>query len=257
MAAKKGSAKKKTSSKKTASAKKPKMDGDALTRSVLASQGISVEVANARPPGLPMATFLLESETTTKAYAKASATFAKVPSFNASLANAAPALVAYAKDAEAAWSSVRFVKQKGEGRGLTRKDAEAYRSKVIRTARFLFRKDAANLAELDRIAEGEGLADLIRDHEELATLATKNAALFAQAPQLGDVVSKCTAFAETLKSKRDDTDAQSLHEARNRAVAALDAALDEIREAAKFLYEGSAAAMAAYLATPGSKRRRK
>ena len=246
MAAKKAPAKK---------APAKKVDGDALARTVLAMLGITVEVADETPPGVPMPTFILESEQTAKAYGKAASQFAKVPSFNAALANAAPSLVVHVKSAESAWSTARFAKKKGEGRVETRKQAETYRSDVIRTARFLFRKDKAALAEVERIAEGEGLPDLIRDHEELATLATSKAEAFASAKKLGDVVARCTAFAEALKAKRDDTEAQALHQARNRAVVALDASLDEIRAAARFLYEGDAAAMAPYGATQRTNRR--
>ena len=254
MAAKKAPAKKapakKASVKKAPAKKAPaKTDGEALTRLVLAMLGITEDAANETPPGVPMAKFLLEGEQTAKAYGKAASQFAKVPSFDVELASAAPGLVLHAKARETEWSNARFAKQKGEGRLATRKDAESYRSEVIRNARFLFRKDKSTLNEVDRIAEGEGLPDLIRDHEELAKLAGEKSEDFAKAPKLGDVVARCTAFAEALKSKRDDTDAQALHQARNRAVVALNASLEEIRAAAKFLYEGDTAAMAPYLAT--------
>ena len=240
MAAKKAPAKK---------APAKKADGEALTRAVLSMLGITVDAANETPPGVPMAKFLLESEQSAKAYSKAASQFAKVPSFDVALASAAPVLVVHAKAVETVWSNARFAKQKGQGRLATRKDAESYRSEVIRNARFLFRKDEATLNEVDRIAEGEGLPDLIRDHEELAKLAGERSEDFAKAPKLGDVVARCTTFAEALKSKRDDTDAQALHQARNRVVVALNASLEEIRAAAKFLYEGNTAAMAPYLAT--------
>jgi len=245
MAAKRASATKSAAK----SAPGAKLDGDALVRSVLAGAGITLTAANKASPGVSMAKFLLEGEQAATAYGKSRAVFAKVPSFDVSLARAASALVSHAKSADSAWSAARFVRAKGEGRELTRKDAEAHRSQVIRTARFLFRNDRKAHAEIDRIAQGEGLPDLIRDHEELAALAKNHAALFAQATKLGDVVAKCTAFAEALKHKRDDTGAQALHEARNRAVVALDVSLGEIRAAARFLYEGNAAAIAPYLTT--------
>ena len=221
--------------------------GDALVQQVLEMLGITVKRANATAPGAPMARLLLENEQATEAHGLAKAKFASVPTFNVALANAAKGLLAHAKEAESAWAAARHVKKKGEGRGVTRKDAEGYRAEVIRASRFLFRRDKKGLAEVERIAEGEGLADLIRDHEELAAFATANAVKYAQAPKLGDVVARCTAFADALKAKRDDTEAQALHEARNRAVVALEGALEEIRDAARFLYEGNAAALAPYL----------
>lgn len=248
MAAKKAPAKK---------APAKKVDGDALARTVLGMLGIKVEEANETSPSVAMPTLMLESEQTAKAYGKAKPQFAKVPSFHVELANAAPSLVVHVKSAEAAWAAARFAKQKGEGRVAMRKQAEMYRSDVLRTARFLFRRDKSALAEVERIAKGEGLADLVRDHEELATLATTQAEAFAMATKLGDVAARCTAFAETLKTKRDDTEAHALHEARNRAVVALDASLDEIRSAARFLYEGNAAAMAPYLSTHAASRLRR
>ena len=225
------------------------VDGETLVRQVLEMLGITVKRANATSPGLAMAKLILENEQATEAYGKAKAKFATAPTFNVALANAALGLLAHTKLTESSWASARHVKKKGEGRVLTRKEAEAYRSELIRASRFIFRNAKKQLAEVERIAEGEGLADLIRDHEEFAVFATANADAYAQAPKLGDVVARCTAFADALKGKRDDTAAQELHEARNRAVVALEGALDEIRAAARFLYEGNPAALAPYLTT--------
>ena len=231
--------------------------GKELVLSILNAAGVTTKSANAESPGLPTATLFHEGGQAIEAYGKSRSKFAKVPTINVELTDAAKALLAHAKEADTAWSSVRFVKQKGENRALTRKAAEDYRSEVIRTSRFLFRNDKSKLAEIERIAQGEGLADLIRDHEELAVLATDNADVYAQAPKLGDIPAQCSAHAAALKEKRDDTTAQELHQARNRAVVALELALAEIRAAARFLYEGDVAAMAPYLATyPGSRRRK-
>ncbi len=233
------------------------VSGDALVLAILKAAGVTTKAANAESPGLPTATLFHEGGQAIAAYAAGRSKFTKVPTFNLVLADAALGLLAHAKEADTAWSSVRFVKQKGENRALTRKDAEAYRSALIRTSRFLFRNDKKKLAEIERIAEGQGIADLIRDHEEFAVFAADNADLYAQAPKLGDIVAQCTAHAAALKERRDDTAAQDLHQARNRAVVALELALAEIRAAAKFLYEGDVAALAPYLATyPGSRRRK-
>ena len=231
--------------------------GDALVLAILKACGITTKSANAEAPGLPTDTLFLEGEQTIEAYGKARPKFAKVPTINLMLTDAAKPLLAHAKESETAWSSVRFVKQKGENRALTRKSAETHRNNVVRTSRFLFRNDKKKLAEFERIAEGQGLADLIRDHEELAIIAGSNADVYAQAPKLGDIVEQSRAHAAALKTKRDDTEAQDLHQARNGAVVALELALAEIRAAARFLYDDNLAAMAPYLSTyPGTRRRK-
>jgi len=230
--------------------------GDALVLAILKAAGITTKSANEEAPGLPTDTLFLEGEQAIEAYGKARVKFAKAPTINLTLTDAAKGLLAHTKEAETAWSSVRFVKQKGEGRELTRKAAEAYRGEVIRASRFLFRNDKKKLAEIERIAEGQGLADLIRDHEELAVVAGNNAAVYAQAPKLGNIVEQCSAYAAALKMKRDDTTAQDLHQARNRAVVALELALAEIRAAARFLYDDDVAAMAPYLSSSPRRRRK-
>lgn len=231
-------------------------EGDELAQHVLAVLGISLKVANAKSPGRSMDKFFFEGERAVTAYKGARAKFVKVPTFDAALADASLALLSHTKSAETAWASVRFVRLKGEGRALTRQEAERFRSLLIRTARFLYRRDKAKLAEIDRIAEGEGLADLIRDLEELAVLLLPDAELFAGA-RVVDVVGQCTAFATALKAKSDSASAAALHQARNRAVLALDQSLAEIRAAARFLFEDDPAALAPYLVTHPQSRSRK
>jgi len=231
--------------------------GDELAQHILAVSGISLKVANAKSPGRSMDKFFFEGERAITAYEGARAKFVKLPTFDTGLADASLSLLPHTKSAETAWASVRFVKLRGEGRALTRQDAETYRSLVIRTARFLYRRDEKKLAEIDRIAEGEGLADLIRDLEELIELLCPDAGLFAGVERVGDVVERCTAFATALKAKSDNTSAAALHQARNRAVVALDQSLAEIRATARFLYEDDPAALAPYLVTHTQSRSRK
>lgn len=119
----------------------------------------------------------------------------------------------------------------------------------MKSARFFFRNDPKVLLEVDRIAEGDDLPDLIRDLDDVAALATEHASLFAAAPRLGDVPKLARALATSLREATDPLPTAELLAARNRAVVALGLALREIRAAARFLYEDSPKAFAPYVST--------
>lgn len=242
---KKGSAKEAKAAPKAAKAPR----GEDLVASVLASKGIALKTADAESPSFPTPTLFLEAERVIAAYRKARAAFVKVPTFEQDLADAGRGLLEHAMVVDSTWQKARFAKKKGESRGALRKEGEALRAKVLKSARFFFRNDPKVLLEVDRIAEGDDLPDLIRDLDDVAALATEHASLFAAAPRLGDVPKLARALATSLREATDPLPTAELLAARNRAVVALGLALREIRAAARFLYEDSPKAFAPYVST--------
>ncbi len=233
------------------------LEGDALVCHVLQRAEISLEDANAAKPGDQIDAYLLEADRAIAAYRKAHDAFADdVPTFDISLASVAATLLEHAKDESSTWSKMRFSKSKGEGRGVSRKEAEKLRAKVLKLSRFVFRRNKAVLAEIERIAAGEGLADLITDLDDMVKLISAHPATFAKLKKLKGAAERAAELAVILRTMSDGVPAANQLASRNRAVEALGVALEEIRKGAKFLYEDdSPKALLPYLTSTTSRTR--
>lgn len=247
---------KKTGAKKTAkqgASKKPSaspnLTGDALVRQVLLGGGLDIDEAGMTDPSEAVATLLLDAERAVAAYQEGHARFAAVPTFKPGLANSAAPLIVHTRAINRKWQQMRFSSEKAPKRANLRKDAEKLRSTIIGACRFLFRDKPAKLAEIERIAKGEGLADLILDMEDLHELAVAEAALFAMAPKLAGAAAQTLEYAKELKRMKDAAAARDMLATRNRAVVALGVALKEIRDAAGYLHGDDSPALAPFAST--------
>lgn len=239
----KKTAKQVTSQKPGAS---PNLTGDALVRQVLQGARVDLKEAGNTDPSEAVANYLLDAERAVAAYQEGLALFAKVPTFKPGLANSAAPLIVHTRAINREWQQMRFSSEKAPKRADLRKDAEKLRSRIIGACRFLFRDQPAKLAEIERIAKGEGLADLIQDMEDLHEVAVAEAALFAMAPKLAGAAEKTLEYAKELKRMKDAKAARELLASRNRAVVALGVALKEIRGAANYLHGDDSPALAPF-----------
>jgi hypothetical protein len=118
--------------------------------------------------------------------------------------------------------------------------ATELRRDIIDSALYALRNDDAALDVVARIQEGEGVADLCQDLNDLAVLAEKNRAAFDRVDFDFEGVTRARAYAtEILKAhaeaatKKASNDKKDL---RNRAFTYLDDAVDEIRAAGLFAF---------------------
>ncbi|HEU4408352.1 MAG TPA: hypothetical protein VFS43_24020 [Polyangiaceae bacterium] len=192
-----------------------------------------------------MRVLLLEAERLRKAAEAYAAQLKKLPGFVADHLRDLPALIEHLSDAERAWGRARFAKTQSS-RGALRKEAEELRSAVMNAGRYLLRRDAAAQAELDRISEGEGLADLVQDLDDLADFVEAHAAVFALDRRLPEQApERARKLADELR--QIDLDDGGSMRARNLAAAALDFVLGEVRAAARYLFADEPRVLAPFL----------
>ena len=236
-------AKTKSSTKKSASKvrKKSAKKGSKLIQkskiadaSLLTERLSSVDAAIAAlAPNKPVKVALLEGERLRAGTAPHRKALLALPGFRASDLTLLPLLLKKLEGAELRWSRLRF---KGGGHALTtaRKNAEKWRHDAMAAARYLARYNAKDLTELDRIAAGEGLADLVQDLDDLASFVEARAETFAKLPLRIDV-REAKKLAAILREGRDAAPGADALAERNRAFWALEHVTDEIRAALRFV----------------------
>jgi len=208
-------------------------------------------------PSTAVDVLVLEAERVAKAGEKIARELAKLPGFELDDFALLGAVADELADAERAWKRAR-VAEAADGHKDARKEAERLRASLLAAGRYLFRKDDRALRELDAIAEGDGVADLIADLRELATFVRARSAVFAAAPGLdGDVPARLTQLAEELALAPDRTEALEAQARRNRLVLVLEAMLKEVRAAARFLLRDKPKRLAPFLSTASKDRARR
>ena len=200
-------------------------------------------------PSLPIAVATLEARRLFKEACKVRPQFLKLPDFDAKDLDTIPARIAALDAAQKDWLDARLDKS-SSSRSKTgdRAAAEALRGKLMNAGRYLLRKDPKAQGRLDQIAEGEGLADLIQDLEDLADFNDAHAAKMSKDKKLPkDASAQARAFAASLTDGVDSAGANDAQARRNQVYAVLEAAVDEVRSAARFLFHDDAKALAPYL----------
>jgi hypothetical protein len=201
--------------------------------------------AGAERPSLPVRVMLLEAERLRKAAEAYAAQLKKLPGFGAEYLRDLPALIEHLAEAETSWGRARFAKTQSS-RGALRKEAEGLRSAVMNAGRYLLRRDAEAQAELARIDEGEGLADLVQDLDDLADFVEAHASVFALDRRLPK---KAPERARQLAAelREVDLDDGGSMRVRNLAASALDFVLGEVRAAARYLFADEPRILAPFL----------
>ncbi len=219
------------------------------------------EVSAARTataPNKPVKIALLEAERLNAGVSKYKKVLVTLPGFRAADLTLLPELVKALEGTERSWSRTKLAQGSASLVGL-RKEAEAWRRQAMAAARYLLRRDERAMLEIERIAEGEGLADLVQDLDDLAVLIEHHAATFAAMPEPLDVA-EARRLSKALRKGRDDSDTMASLENRNRAFWALEDAVDEIRAALRFVLRDDpkklAPLLSRYQADRRAKRRR-
>lgn len=214
------------------------------------------ETAGVEEPDMPVKVALLEANRLWAAASPDRKGFLAVPSFDIGDYDAVPHLIAALTDAERDWARARFA-----GRDVNlvqvRKEAEALRRKVMKAGSYLLRKDKAAMQELARISEGEGLADLVADLDDLVTFWGVHGAVLASDKRVPkDAPAQMARYAGVLRSGKDESAAIEAQARRNRVYAALQAAIGEVREAADFRFDDEPRRLAPYLSRYEADRKR-
>ncbi len=199
-------------------------------------------------PSIPVDVLLLEATQVAKAGKTIRAKVAKLPSFDVAHLDGLPALTAGLKDAETTWGNLRFAIAAGKNKVAARKEAEALRADLLESASFLFRKDKAASAELARIRDGEGLADLVADLDDLVKFWGAHKKVWALDDELSDAdFKRATELAAILGNAEDSEEAITAQERRNQLAWLVENSLSEVRGAAAFILRKTPRRLAPFL----------
>ena len=160
--------------------------------------------------------------------------------------SAIPQALAAAREAQTAWTLVNERAKPQEQRDLEARGYEL-RTKVSKKARFALRKSNAALAVLSQILEGEGIADLVQDLDDLRMLISHHVAAFARNKNFDLEATKnelselALNIRKGLSGFRMNPEQAKAVELRNRAWTHLDVLVDDVREAGHAATEGQLA----------------
>jgi hypothetical protein len=244
-------AKKKSSARKasTASSSKKAFNLEAALDAVPA-------LAAEQDLGMPADTFVTEARRALTEAQKHPGKFTALPDFDGSVFVVLPALIPRFVAAQKTWDQERFRVSRGTGRTSLRLEGEALRSRILASGRFLFRKVPDALLELDRIAEGQGIDDLITDLRDLVAFRNDNQSRWKQDTQLPkDAFARAAEIADALEGQVDTERALDARTERNKLAYLMDRALDEIRDGARYLFSTEPRRLAPFLSRYEAERR--
>jgi hypothetical protein len=120
-----------------------------------------------------------------------------------------------------------------------REDAAQLKTDMLAAGRFLLRNDDKAQRQLDQIAAGEGLEDLIEDLRALAVFWRNHEDALEKSDLGDDVMDRAHAMATRLTIMNrcaKDREHETAHAHRNRALALLDEAVHEVRAAGRYVF---------------------
>ncbi|WP_437598653.1 hypothetical protein WMF28_38445 [Sorangium sp. So ce590] len=141
---------------------------------------------------------------------------------------------------EKAWQKARGAVKLTSAQRRLRDEAEALDAKLVAGGRWGCRNDAAAQAELSRIAEGSGLADIIQDLRDLVDFWDEHEGALGVTDITRKDLDRAKALADALEdaAANEASDASAAHalELRNRCFWAADELAKEIREGGRYAF---------------------
>lgn len=200
-------------------------------------------------PTMPVGQALLEAERVYREAKGERGSFKKLPGFDIDDLDYLRDLLVALDDAEDAWRKHRL-DRRSDPNTEARREAEDLRASAISSGRYLLRHDPRAQAELDFIAEGEGLADLIQDLRDLNRFITAHSDAYAGDLHLPEgAAARMLELATTLMASADNDQSRAALALRNRCYHALQHAVSEVRAAARYLFRGKPKRLDAFVAT--------
>ena len=122
-----------------------------------------------------------------------------------------------------------------------RAEGEKLKSAMLRALRYFFRADRTMRTRCSKIVEGTGDADLATDLTELAELFDENSAKLKKAKVPKNAIARAGELAAVLDSgvttRKVNPEQAAALLLRNRAFHAMDAGIDEILEAGRYVFD--------------------
>jgi hypothetical protein len=149
--------------------------------------------------------------------------------------------IAATRAAQSEWTVARD-RSKSSGQAEREQRAYKLRGDLLDAGRWNLRNDRTALGTLSAIAEGEGVADLIQDLNDLALLLEQKQAAFVNdktfdlATRVEEARSLASELSAGTSAERLDTNQALLVDLRNRAFTRLDALVTSLREAGRYAF---------------------
>ena len=146
------------------------------------------------------------------------------------------------REAQSLWVKERKMNQEAEKLWMADAPAAfAMRDHLIHAFRYAFRKDAALLARVDEIAQGDSNSDMVQDLNDLSVLGKANPELLALINLAPIAMDDAAATADHMGDLLGATNGERKEESeamiiRDKAYTYLKEAVDEIRECGKYVF---------------------
>ena len=200
-----------------------------------------------RPPDMPIDVYFQETDDLQEHLAvNELAQVLEDEGLDRSTLDSIPQALAAAREAQTAWTLTNERAKPDEQRSAE-KQGYALRTKVSRKARFALRRNSAALAVLSQILEGDGVADLVQDLDDLRMLISHHATAFARnknfdaAAVSAELATLAAEIRKGLSGFRMNPEQAKAVELRNRAWTHLDQLVDDVREAGRAATDGKLA----------------
>jgi len=154
-------------------------------------------------------------------------------------------MIAATRIAQSRWTVSRD-HQKDEAQRECEQRGAALRSDLLAAGRFNLRDDRTAIATLGAISQGDGVADLVQDLSDLATLIEQKRAAFERdktfdpSKRAEEARSLSSEIAAGTSSERTTTDQAAAVELRDRAYTHLDDLVSTLREAGRYAFRADA-----------------
>ncbi len=202
----------------------------------------AIPAASVKEPNTSVDTFLGKCELLYAAANADRADLLTAHGFNVDYIDSFPARTSALRSAEATWQNIRFTNENAK-KIWDDKSPAAYtlRDGLLRSFRYLFRKNPDVLKIVANIAEGSGNDDMLLDLSRLADLGNKQLAQLQavnfDVTQLATAAATSDELSKTLaESRNESSNGHGTKDIRDRAYTYCKEAFNELRDAGKFVY---------------------